>query len=1258
MTGPGANELTSDRFEVQSQIGSGTTGQVYRVYDRKLDSVVALKTLDRSDPAAIYRFKKEFRALADVHHPNLVQLYELLSENDRWFFTMELVDGLDFIDFARAQPASGPYETGRFYSLPTPTAPFDPERLLVILRQLAEGLTALHEAGKLHCDIKPSNILVTPDGRVVLLDFGLVKELYAGPVYETVEGEIMGTPAYMSPEQAAGQRVTEASDWYGVGVVLYEALTGRLPYEGGYLRVLTDKQRHDPPPPQEIVAETPAELSQVCMRLLARQPEERPVGRRILSLLGSDAEVPQTRRTFGSSSVLGGRLVGREKEVRKLGEHLGRCREGRAVVVFVRGPAGIGKSVLIRYFLELARQEHSDAVLLSGRCYESETVPYKALDALIDSLSRYLRQLTDEEVEILLPTNVLALAKLFPTLRRVQAIVGARRRVLELPDSREQRRRAFAALREMLERVAEHRTLLLAIDDVQWGDLDSAAILSEILRPPDPPPLMLIASYRDEERDASPFLEAFPGAELAGSSTEIHEISLSELSAGAARELALELLGHSSALAEALAETIARESEGSPFFIDEMVRYSKTSAAFDEDGESTTLSSVERALTSKLSLERLLAARLEHLPQEARRLLEVVAVAGRPVDLEAARQAAELGGESQAALTTLRGASLIRLRGMREHDQIEPYHSRVQQAALAGLDAQALARIHHRLALALESSGRADPETLALHFQAAGEAERAADFAIAAADKAREALAFERAAGLYRFALELDVRTAEDLRRLRRDLGDALTNAGRCAAAADAYLSAAEGAKTAAALELRRRAAEQLLISGHLERGLEILRSVLLSVDMGFPETPQRAVASLLWWWARLRLRGLEFEERDSTQIAAETLIRIDTCWSVAIGLGTVDPIRGIAFSKQHLLLALEAGEPYRIARALAIEAACAATGGSRSQSRTTRLIEASMQLAERVNRPHASGLAHVIAGMAAYLGGHWKKACELLDRGETILREGCTGVTWELDTAMSYRFRALIFAGRLDKVQQRLPAYLKEVREKGGRYAEVNLRSRISWLPLLAADRPEEALEEVHQALERWPESGFHVQHYWLLTGEAEIALYRGDPAAAWEHVQRTWPKMERSLLLRIQLTRNEARVLRSRTALAAALGCGQETARGRELLRLVAGDLRRVEREKLFWATPLALLLRAGLATARGDQRAAIEHLVAAAAGFESADMELHAAVSRRRRGQLELARVGDGSFILEAESWMAEQGIENPERMSAVLAPGVWG
>ena len=267
---------------------------VYEAHDRETDKVVALKALTHTEATHISRFRNEFRSLADVSHPNLVSLYEFMSDGEYWFFTMELVRGVNFLQYVRPgydpnrillsmtptllqslgevseewdAPADSEAVTQRFDSVITDlsdeelssspvdlsaTSTLDLERLTKALRQLAEGLHGLHETGKLHRDIKPSNVLVSKEGRVVILDFGLVAEVESKGLHDSIN--LAGTPDYMSPEQGAQLPLSTASDWYSVGVMLYQALTGRLPFAGKFYEVMMNKQSADPPAPADLIA--------------------------------------------------------------------------------------------------------------------------------------------------------------------------------------------------------------------------------------------------------------------------------------------------------------------------------------------------------------------------------------------------------------------------------------------------------------------------------------------------------------------------------------------------------------------------------------------------------------------------------------------------------------------------------------------------------------------------------------------------------------------------------------------------------------------------------------------------------------------------------------------------------------------------------------------------------------------------------------------------------------------------------------------
>jgi len=515
-------------------------GVVYEAFDRERGQAVALKTLQNFSPTALYRFKQEFRTLADVTHPNLVHLYELVAtEETGVFFTMELVSGVNFLLYAREpeaeQPLAVPDETSsrsadddaltvneanrermlrpgaesgvleRAPSRPVPSlgrsCPADIERLRLALRQLVEGVQALHAAGKLHRDIKPSNVLVTPVGRVVLLDFGVATELGGVVDEKLVEREVVGTVRYMAPEQATEDAPTAASDWYSVGAMLYEALVGQAPFVGPRLDVVTRKTMLDPRPPRDCVEGVPADLDALCCDLLRREPHARPTGAQVLRRLGGGNRSlrPSARPLPPKEPLASVALVGREAHLRELRDAFDDAKD-RAITVLVHGPSGMGKSALVEHFLD-ELVERGEAVTLRGRAYERESVPYKAFDSIVDALSRYLMRLSDDDGTVTLPGDIWALARLFPVLRRVAPIAAA----LEPPSADPQyvRRRAFVALRGLLGELARRQALVVWIDDVQWGDVDSARLLLDVMRPPDAPPAMLVLGYRDGPESAS-----------------------------------------------------------------------------------------------------------------------------------------------------------------------------------------------------------------------------------------------------------------------------------------------------------------------------------------------------------------------------------------------------------------------------------------------------------------------------------------------------------------------------------------------------------------------------------------------------------------------------------------------------------------------------------------------------------------------------------------------------------------------------------
>jgi len=1257
----------TERFEIVRRVGAGGMGVVYQAFDRERGTAVALKTLRHLDPAAIYHLKQEFRALADVRHPNLVQLHELVSADGQWFFTMELVEGVDFLQWVRRDEVpslSEPTVNEAPTSKPSPrnsglrvSPKLDPDRLRKSLRQLVEGVRALHAAGKLHRDIKPSNVVVTSDGRVVLLDFGLATDLVRQGTLHSIDQHVLGTPEYMSPEQGAVRTLGPASDWYSVGVVLFEALTGGLPFVGSPLEILMSKERIDGPGPGTMVDGLPEDLDALCTALVRRDPAARPSGEEILRRLhdrDASPTPPALRTSVPPARVP---LVGRAHHVELLGRAFRRSRQGRAVAVHLHGIAGVGKSALIREFLEEAVVT-KQALVLSGACYERESVPYKAFDGVIDALTRHLRRLTRLQVEALLPRDVHAIMRLFPVLGRVEAIAAAPRVGADAPDPTELRRRAFGALRELLARVADRRPLIIAIDDLQWGDLDSIALLGDLLKPPYPPPMTVVAAFRDESEWDNPTLRALrqmhlndehKGREqplvpalidMRGSTTarrrrrsascEVYDLPIEPLSDDDSRALASTLFEGERRSVNAL----AADARGNPFLIVEYVRWLREHPEVSPE---------------RVTLDRVIDARVAPMSTQARRILDVLSVAARPVAPAIVARAAQVKDE-RTAVRELRDAHMVRTARLGDVEALEVWHDQIREAVVARLDATDVANAHLELANAIEATSEPDPEALANHFRAAGAKWKASHYAALAARRAEATLAFDRAASLLQLAIDLAPPNAPEIRSHRINRGDALFNAGRGRDAAREYLAAAEDDQTGEALELHRRAAQCLLQSGHIDEGLAVFEGVLSVVGERLPKSPRRALASLFFRRAQLRFRGLNYVERPLDKIDPADLARIDVFWALTTGFGLVDVIVGADFGTRHLLAALRAGDTYRLVRAFTAEAAFTAAGGLPALARTRLLVDRTKVLAEKCGHPHALGLAQASEAFLHYHLGEWAPARERFRRAERIFREQCTGVAWELSNVRHFHLGCLAYLGELRRLAERGPALLEEASARGDLLAQTSIRCGHASVLWLAHDDPEGGRRDVADAVARFSRRGFLLQHFYELASQTQFDLYAGEHRSAWARLEQRWPELERTLLLRMQRVRIEAWSLRARTALAAMQGSSSSLA----LIRDAEACAHKIQREECPWGLAFVDAIRAALAHADSDDKPAIEHLARSAKAFEALNMRLYAQAARRQLGRL-IGGDRGRALIQGADVWMASEEVQDPARMADTLLPG---
>ena len=552
----------------------------------------------------------------------------------------------------------------------------------------------------------------------------------------------------------------------------------------------------------------------------------------------------------------------------------------------------------------------------------------------MDHLSHTLKGMPDEQVANLLPIGTVALAQMFPVLQRVTAVASASSQGSAL-EGQELRHQAFTALRELLREMTRLRPLALWVDDLQWGDLDSAELLASLLQGSEPPPFFFLLSYRGEDVDTSTCLRTlFP---MLDQNTLVHrqEVPVEPLTPAEAMELAQQLLGPTADMKQA--ERIARESSGNPYFIHELVLHAQA-------GDDTCVTAGE--------LDDVIWSRVCRLPDPARALLEVLAVAGQPLQQAVAWQTSNLAGDERRSMGLLRAQNLVRSNGPRPEDEVETFHDRIRESIRAWLPRDVSRRHHEQLAQTLERIPGTAPERLASHFAEAGQRSRAAIYFAQGGEVAAKALAFELAATLFRQALEHGPADEATASLWQQQLGEALANAGRGAEAAEAYLTAARAAVGRQAMRLRGLAGSQLLFAGRTDEGLEVLQDVLASAGMKPRVTVVGTLLSLRWHQFKQWLRGLAFEPRTDADLDEDDRLRLDIAWDAARGLSIVDPVRGYELHTRGMQLALRLGEPNRIARAMAIVGGHMSAEGMGKRPGVLQLLDGAEKLAQQTGHP------------------------------------------------------------------------------------------------------------------------------------------------------------------------------------------------------------------------------------------------------------------------------------------------------------------
>ncbi len=649
----------------------------------------------------------------------------------------------------------------------------------------------------------------------------------------------------------------------------------------------------------------------------------------------------------------------------------------------------------------------------------------------------------------------------------------------------------------------------------------------------------------------------------------------------------------------------------------------------------------------------MLAERIDGLGPTARLLAEVVAVAGEPVTRRVLGLATAVpNAELTRQLAQLRAERVVRMQGSRADDTIEPYHARVRSAVLAQLAPDRRARFHRTLATAM--SGQGSAAQLARHWYGAGDGENAAVHARRAADQARAKLDFDLSARWYTIALEGPQWTDPERRELQTRLAEALADAGRPREAADRYLMAAAGADQATTLELKRRAAGSLLQSGYVPEGLEMTRAVLDGLGLALPKTPLRALFSMLLRRAWLRVRGLGFRTRSLAEISQVELTRVDVCEGVSFGLALVDTFRSMDFATRFLHFALRLGEPWRIARALALEVDfLAATAKS---ARAERVLDRLAKLTATLDSAEApTQLATTRGFFDFFVHNRFRAALERWTSAIDQYRAVVGRAGFELDTVSMFCCWCLYYSGQIGELARRVPAMAEEAARNGNRYTAVTLRCAfpIAWLVRLEPDAIE---SELDAALASWtmPDGSYQLQHLFALCSRIELALYRRRPEDITARMPAELRSIRRSLLDRPPIQGMLVRTTVARHAAACAFMARPGSTRRHDAVAATRAEMRRIAKIALPLAPHCARMFEGLLAELDGRPDAAIAAYRECMPELERNDTQLYAYAVRDRLGLLVGGDEGAGLRAGVRATLLAE-GVRDPDAMLAMLLPG---